>query len=72
MGINCDKCVPGYYHPYGVPLNATDSCQGEFSHLFIHIHIVVCRNIHQFLPHTLQSRNNHRTRILWCKRDISE
>jgi hypothetical protein len=41
MGINCEKCVPGYYHPYGVPLNATDSCQGEFSHLFIHIHIVV-------------------------------
>ncbi|KAH9496293.1 hypothetical protein Btru_018041, partial [Bulinus truncatus] len=27
MGINCEKCVPGYYRPYDVPRNATDACR---------------------------------------------
>ncbi|ELT98554.1 hypothetical protein CAPTEDRAFT_83551, partial [Capitella teleta] len=27
MGVNCEKCRPGYFHPYGVLLNATDACQ---------------------------------------------
>ncbi|KAK6179097.1 hypothetical protein SNE40_011531 [Patella caerulea] len=27
MGINCETCVPTYYRPYYVELNATDACQ---------------------------------------------
>ncbi|ESO94906.1 hypothetical protein LOTGIDRAFT_144813 [Lottia gigantea] len=27
MGINCEKCVPTFYRPYGVPRNATDACR---------------------------------------------
>ncbi|XP_071446789.1 laminin subunit alpha-like [Hetaerina americana] len=30
MGINCNKCKPGYYRPDGIPLNATGACK----HLF--------------------------------------
>ncbi|XP_013408769.1 laminin subunit alpha isoform X2 [Lingula anatina] len=26
-GINCEKCVSGYYRPFGVPRNATDACR---------------------------------------------
>uniref|UniRef100_T1J097 Laminin subunit alpha n=1 Tax=Strigamia maritima TaxID=126957 RepID=T1J097_STRMM len=25
-GINCNRCKPGYFRPYGKPLNATDVC----------------------------------------------
>lgn len=28
-GINCDKCVYGYYRPVGKALNETDVCQRE-------------------------------------------
>ncbi|XP_055884413.1 laminin subunit alpha-like isoform X2 [Biomphalaria glabrata] len=27
MGVNCEKCVSGYYRPYDVPRNATDACR---------------------------------------------
>ena len=30
MGINCEKCVPGYYRPYGVFPNDTYACQSEY------------------------------------------
>ena len=26
-GINCERCKPGFYRPYGVSLNATNACQ---------------------------------------------
>ncbi|GAB6025535.1 hypothetical protein CHUAL_011266 [Chamberlinius hualienensis] len=26
-GINCDRCIPGYFRPYGKLRNATDVCQ---------------------------------------------
>lgn len=29
-GINCDKCIDGYYRPFQKPLNATDVCQRKF------------------------------------------
>ncbi|XP_021350179.1 laminin subunit alpha-like isoform X1 [Mizuhopecten yessoensis] len=26
MGVNCHQCVPGYYNPYGVPLDSPEAC----------------------------------------------
>lgn len=29
-GINCDRCKPGYYRPFGKNLNETDVCYRKF------------------------------------------
>ena len=30
-GVNCDKCMPGYYRPNGVPLDAVNVCRRKWS-----------------------------------------
>lgn len=29
QGINCNKCAPGYFRPYGKNLNDTDVCKSK-------------------------------------------
>lgn len=34
-GINCDKCVPGYYRPYGKKVDDYDVCKSKYVKIFV-------------------------------------
>lgn len=40
-GINCDKCIHGYYRPYGKLLNNTDACQRKFTGVLLSEEIAI-------------------------------
>lgn len=44
MGINCEKCVPGFYRPRNVPKDAKDVCRRKCNS----IHVTYIDN-HTFL-----------------------
>jgi hypothetical protein len=40
-GINCDRCKPGYYRPFGKNFNETDVCYRKFISLRIFVHVFI-------------------------------
>ena len=36
IGINCERCKPGYYNPAGVPKTSPDACRGMNIFLILH------------------------------------
>ncbi|WAR24784.1 LAMA-like protein [Mya arenaria] len=41
-GVNCEKCMPGYYKPYGVPRSRLDMC--ERCQCDLHYHLDECED----------------------------
>ena len=57
-GINCDRCKPGYFRPFGKNLNETDVCHRKLTQT-LRVFVVVSRSQTEYFVQYLLSVNKH-------------